>query len=284
VTLWIAMGALTAVVLGLLLRPLLRPLRAEAAAPPAALAIYRDQLAEAEREMRAGDVSADEAETARRVIARRLLAAAAPPSQATSAPPRRAIALALLLLLPASALALYLWLGQPELPAQPLSGRGEEIARATALKAEITAAAAAVKADAEDPVAWRRLGIALVLAGESQAAIDAIQTALTLGQPLGPAWESETWAMLAGAIMERRGETPPMARQALARALELDPDNLLALYLTGVVLRQDGRLGDALDLWRYVEATGGDSLPFRALLEAAIREAEAALREQPAPG
>ena len=277
------MGALIALVLAFLLRPLLRPSRAETT-PPAALAIYRDQLAEVERELRDGEVGAAEAEAARRAIARRLLAASAAPPQVKSAPPRRAVAVALLTVLPGAALALYLWLGQPELPAQPLAARSEELARAQALKAELAAAAAAVQADPHDAMAWRRLGIALVLAGESEAAIEAIQTALTLGASLGAGWESETWAMLAGAIMERRGAAPPMARQALARALELDPGNLLALYLTGVVLRQDGRLAEALDLWRYVDATGGESLPFRALLEAAIREAEAALGQRPTPG
>lgn len=274
-TLWIAMGALMALVLALLLRPLLRPSRSETA-EPAALAIYRDQLAEVEREAARGEVSAAEAETARRAIARRLLAVA-PEMAAKSAPPRRTVSLALLVLLPASALALYLSLGQPELPAQPLSSRGEELAQAAALKAELSAAAAAVQATPNDPAAWRRLGIALVLAGERDAAIDAIQTALGLAGGLGPQWESETWAMVAGAIMQRRGETPPMARQALARALELDPDNLLALYLTGIVLREDGRLKDALELWRYVDRAGGPDLVFRALLEAAIRDAEAAL-------
>ena len=274
-TLWIAMGALMALVLALLLRPLLRLSRSETA-EPAALAIYRDQLAEVEREAARGEVSAAEAETARRAIARRLLAVA-PEMAAKSAPPRRTVSLALLVLLPASALALYLSLGQPELPAQPLSSRGEELAQAAALKAELSAAAAAVQATPNDPAAWRRLGIALVLAGERDAAIDAIQTALGLAGGLGPQWESETWAMVAGAIMQRRGETPPMARQALARALELDPDNLLALYLTGIVLREDGRLKDALELWRYVDRAGGPDLVFRALLEAAIRDAEAAL-------
>lgn len=285
-TLWIAMGALTALVLALLLRPLLRPPSAAASAAPqapGALAIYRDQLAEVEREARSGALAAGDAEAARRAIARRLIAAAEPVAPVKATPARRGLALALLALLPGSALVLYLWLGQPALPGQPLSARGEELARAAALRAELTAAAEEVKAHPEDAAAWRRLGIALVLAGESQAAIEAIQTALSLGAGLGAAWESETWAMLAGAIMERRGETPPMARQALARALELDPGNLLALYLTGVVLRHDGRLQEALDLWRYVETAGGETLPFRALLETAIREAEAALEQKP-PG
>lgn len=281
-TLWIAMGALTALVLAFLLRPLLRT----APAPPVpstATAIYRDQLAELEREARDGVIGAAEAKAARHAVARRLLAAAAPEKPLRVAPPRHLLASLLLALVPGSALVLYLWLGQPELPGRPLAGRGEELAQAAALHEELQSAAAAVEADPHDAGAWRRLGIALVLAGESQAAIQAIQTALTLGTELGPAWESETWALLAAAIIERRGQAPPMARQALARALELDPGNLLALYLTGVVLRQDGQIEQALELWQKVAEMGGPELPFRDALEAAIREAAAALGRPVAP-
>jgi cytochrome c-type biogenesis protein CcmH len=282
-TLWIAMGALTALVLGVLLRPLLRPAASDRAGSSAP-AIYRDQLAELEREEREGLIGPAEAEGARRAVARRLLAAAEPGPPARSATPRRLLAGLLMVLLPGSALALYLWLGQPELPGRPLASRGEELARAAALAQELRSAADAVQADPHDAQAWRRLGLALVLAGESQAAIEAIQTALTLGAALGPAWESETWALLAGAIIERRGEAPPMARQALARALELDPGNLLALYLTGVVLRQEGELQQALDLWLMVADAGGEHLPFRAALEAAIRDALQRLGRPLPPG
>jgi len=282
-TLWIAMAALTALVLAFLLRPLLRPAPAGGTASSAP-AIYRDQLAELDREAHEGLIDAGEAAAARRAVARRLLAAAEPGRPALTAPPRRWLAAALLLLLPGSALALYLWLGQPELPGRPLASRGEELARAAAVAAELRAAADAVQADPHDAAAWRRLGLALVLVGESQAAIEAIQTALALGASQGPTWESETWALLAGAIIERRGEVPPMARQALARALELDPGNLLALYLTGVALRQDGALEQALDLWLLVAEAGGKDLPFRAALEAAIRAAAAALGRPLPPG
>jgi cytochrome c-type biogenesis protein CcmH len=282
-TLWIAMAALTAVVLAFLLRPLLRPAAAEGAASTAPT-IYRDQLAELEREAREGLIGQAEAEAARRAVARRLLAAAEPGRPLRTAPPRRALAVLLLLLLPGAALTLYLWLGQPDLPARPLASRGEELARAQVLAAELQSAADAVQADPHDAAAWRRLGLALVLAGESQAAIQAIQTALTLGASFGPGWESETWALLAGAIIERRGEVPPMARQALARALELDPGNLLALYLTGVVLRQDGALEQALELWLMVAEAGGRDLPFGAALEAAIRDALQRLGRPLPPG
>lgn len=277
-TLWLAMAALTALVLAFLLRPLLRPGRTQEAVESSTLAIYRDQLAEVDRDAAEGLIGHHEADAARREIARRLLAAdKAKPPPSRAAGPRKALAVALLALLPAAALGLYLGVGAPELPGRPLSGRGEELAKAEVLAAELREASAAVKADPQDALAWRRLGLVLVLLGEVQPAVEAIQTALSLGAP-----ESETWAMLAGAIIERRGgEVPPMARQALAQALQLDPENLLALFLTGFALRQDGKLEEALELWLYVAEAGGEELTFRPELEAAIRAAAEALGRPP---
>ena len=276
--LWIAMALLTALVLGLLLRPLLRPPKAAAPGRPE-LAIYRDQLAELERDRAAGRLPEAEAATARREIERRVLALVDRPGpEAASAAgaaggwrPASGLAIGLLLALPAAALGLYLWLGAPELPAQPLSGRVAALSDREAMERELQAIVAELQAGSQDAGLWRRAGYLLVLLDDTPSAVQAFQTALSLGVPLGPAWASATWSLLADAIvLKNEGQVPPMARQALARALELDDENLLALFLSGVAMRQDGALEQAWELWVYVAGTVGAEAPWRGRLAAAL--------------
>lgn len=293
--LWGALGALTALTLGLLLRPLLRP-PAESAGTGPELAVYRDQLAELDRDLAAGRLPQAEAAAARREIERRVLALADRPdggrkSESGGEPPKggrrrpaQGLAVALLVLLPAAALGLYLGLGAPELPARPLAERAADLTDRQSIEAELASLSAALHAGSEDPNVWRRAGYLLVLLGETESAVQAFQTAMMLGRELGPAWESETWSLLADAIIRKNeGQVAPMARQSLARALELDPDNLLALFLSGLAMRQDGALEQAWELWLYVAETGGAELPWRARLMAAMEALGEALGRQPPP-
>src|SRR6516225_6232913 len=103
-TLWILAGLLSAGIVALLAIPFLRG-RATAAGDHPDLAVYRDQLAELEREVGRGLLPETEAASARLEIQRRLLAAAGKEGRATEtgqeeARPRnsRALLAALLLL------------------------------------------------------------------------------------------------------------------------------------------------------------------------------------------
>src|ERR1700676_3389223 len=85
------------------------------------LAVYRDQLAEVERDLARGLLAADEAEAARTEIARRILALR-PAEAATGAGPiPLAMATVVILLLPVAAWVLYWRLGSPGLPDQPFA-------------------------------------------------------------------------------------------------------------------------------------------------------------------
>src|SRR5450432_3881077 len=122
------LALLAAGTVGVLLIPLLRT-RVEATGRlDSALAIYRDQLAEVERERSAGTLSETDATSARTEIERRILAAGEadkpvpPPSAlAAGATLHRLLPPALCLLVPAAALLVYLQIGTPGLPAQPFA-------------------------------------------------------------------------------------------------------------------------------------------------------------------
>ncbi len=121
---WIVFAALTAAVIAGLLLPAVR--KSAAAAPDDRnafdRAVFRDQLAELDRDLERGVIGTAEAEAARNEIARRLIAASAAPEKPRSlgAP---ALALAATLIVPIVALPLYLKSGSPGLPDVPLAAR-----------------------------------------------------------------------------------------------------------------------------------------------------------------
>src|SRR5690242_9378265 len=87
------------------------------------LAVYRDQLAEIERDLARGVLTADEAESARVEIARRILALNPEEAAADASATPLAVATIAILLLPVAAWMLYWQLGSPALPDQPFAER-----------------------------------------------------------------------------------------------------------------------------------------------------------------
>src|SRR3954462_928931 len=125
--LWLVFALMTAAAIFAVLWP-----RGRTHAPAAAgndIAVYRDQLDEIARDRATGLIGEAEAEAARVGVSRRLIAAAdskvpnATDSASGGTLPRRAAALGVLIVLPALAAALYLKLGSPQLPGQPLAAR-----------------------------------------------------------------------------------------------------------------------------------------------------------------
>src|SRR5262245_9982980 len=124
-TLWLIFALMTAAAIFAVLWPLARARAGLRAGND--LAVYRDQIEEIARDRDAGLIAAAEAEAARVEVARRLLAADAAGAVTEAAPGagfrRRTTAVGAAIALPAIAAALYLTLGSPELPGEPLASR-----------------------------------------------------------------------------------------------------------------------------------------------------------------
>lgn len=183
---WIAAAALSVAVAAALLLPLLR--RAGAPDVPSRaqfdLTVYKDQLAEVDRDLERGVLSADQALAARTEIERRMLAAAGDgEAEAKAAPqPKRAATRVLMALIalavPAGALGLYLLLGQPGLEDQPLAQRQQQETLDTASRAEkLDAMAAELRASLEKepnaPRNWAVLAQIYEMQGDLAAAVGA---------------------------------------------------------------------------------------------------------------
>lgn len=118
---WVAIGLLTAATLAPVAWVLLRdsPVRGRR---EAALALHRAQLAELDRDLATGQLGATEHGAATLEVQRRLLAAAEAADGPAGSVGWWPVA-AVLALVPAAALGLYLVGGRPDLPAAPLAAR-----------------------------------------------------------------------------------------------------------------------------------------------------------------
>ena len=123
--LWLLFGLMTAAAIFAVLWPLGRVRAPQRAGND--IAVYRDQLEEIARDRAAGLIGEAEAEAARVEVSRRLIAAAdtvhADPSVPGGMLRRRTAAVVALVAIPLIAAGLYLTLGSPELPGQPLASR-----------------------------------------------------------------------------------------------------------------------------------------------------------------
>ena len=252
---WTAIGLLTLIVLGLLLRPLWRPAMPSRKLRPE-VAIYRDQLAELDADRARGLIGDEAAATARLEIERRLLAVPeAAPEINQSTPQRRRLAVVLAILVAALSLGLYLELGRPDLADAPIAGRdGAESADSASalppppidpaqlalLEDEVAKLEASLDENPSQRDAWVALGNRLIELGRYRDAIDAFDQAIAQG-----ADDRLTQSRLGVALtFNQGGAVSPEAEAAFRRALVADANDIAASYWLAIRELQLGR-GDA---------------------------------------
>jgi cytochrome c-type biogenesis protein CcmH len=165
---WVVAALLTAAVVAVLAGPLMR--RGEQADMSGSdLAVYRDQLTELERDRARGLVDAAEA------------AARATEPQAPQAKPARMLTAVLAVAIPLGALVVYLSVGQPGLPAQPLASR--QIAPDSdpaKILAEVEHVRSRLKPVKDDLDQWVMVAEAYSKLGRPREAVDSFRVATGL--------------------------------------------------------------------------------------------------------
>lgn len=136
-TLWILIAVMTAVVALYILRPLASGSLGAARRGDYDLKVYQSQIDDLEAELARGVISEDEARGARNEIERRMLQAVrdAEPEVGTRGNSGVIAGIAVAIAVPVAAGLLYLELGRPDLPSQPLAERTDVPGGAAALTA-----------------------------------------------------------------------------------------------------------------------------------------------------
>lgn len=259
--LWIAFAVMTVVATLAVLLPLARGRSARAAAASDhEIAVYKDQLAELDRDRERGLIGAGEADAARTEIARRLLkagaGAGAGDARRTWAGP---VALAVAVLVPAGALALYTAIGSPELPDQPLSARLQaDPTAADDVGLMIAKVERHLEQNPDDLQGWKVLAPIYVRQNRPADAARAWRRILALEGPTPQVQEDFGEALVA----VNEGLVTPEAQAAFDGAVTAEPSRVKSRYYRALGLSQAGRHREALADWDEILRTSPADAPW----------------------
>jgi cytochrome c-type biogenesis protein CcmH len=282
---WAVAGCLAMAVVALLVGAMRRVPAEVADSAASDLAVYRDQLAEIERDLARSTIGPDEAARLRAEIGKRVIEAdraraLAPAVGMKTVPYRVSLGLILGLVLP-GALAAYWGLGAPGYPDMALGSRLVELdagmAGRPAQETEL-----ATLGQVRDAGLDQRLQAELTAISDLEALRERFRSAFEAGQTqeavrvqerllavLGDAAGSNDHANLALALVaEADGYVSPEAEVALRASLQADMGNELSRYLVGEMFLQGGRFDQAFRFWRPIAEDGMPGSPW----VASIRE------------
>ncbi|HEY7247932.1 MAG TPA: c-type cytochrome biogenesis protein CcmI [Xanthobacteraceae bacterium] len=288
-TLWIVFACMTGTALCAVLWPLRRRDVAAAAQAGNDSAVYRDQLYEIERDLAAGSLGEGEAQAARIEVSRRLLAAeeagARAPDAATSRQrgaddprrSRRLSAAVAAIVLTFGAAGLYLVLGSPGLPGQPLA---ERLAKAHGAADSIEALFKRVEEHLaqhpEDGRGWELIAPVYMRLGRYADAVKARANALRLLGPTAQRQADLGEAMVAAG----NGVVTVQAKEAFDAATGLDPSNVSARFYEGLAAEQDGGREEAARIWRALLADAPEGAQWTGFVREALARLESSGAEQ----
>lgn len=248
---WILIALLTGAATLSVLIPLSRSRRGQEAAPARAdEAVYREQLAAIDKELERGLIDAEAAEAARTEIARRLLAAhdrVGAAKQGGVRTGRLKLAQGLTLLaLPVLAFGLYIALGSPGLPDQPLLSRLNAPAEEQSVDLLVARVERHLAENPEDGQGWAVIAPVYMSLGQPQASAKAYSNAIRI---LGPrqAWLTDMGEAL---TIANQGLVTAEARAAFEQAVALEPSAVKPRFFLALALGQEGRKEEAIAAWQ----------------------------------
>ena len=268
-TLWLVFALMTAAAIFAVLWPLSR----RGGTPGGSdIAVYRDQLDEIARDRAAGLIGEPEAEAARVEVSRRLIGAAEaadkPRPEGAASPlwRRRVTAVAGLLLLPLGAAALYLALGSPQLPGEPLAARLRATPQNNSIAALVSQVEAHLEREPNDARGYEVLAPVYLRLGRFADAVAARRKLLVLSGET-----SDRQADLGEALTAAsNGIVTDEAKIAFERAVALDANAIRAQFYLGLAAEQDGDKPKAATIWRGMLEKAPPDAPWAATVRESL--------------
>ncbi|HSM19229.1 MAG TPA: c-type cytochrome biogenesis protein CcmI [Hyphomicrobiales bacterium] len=261
--------------------PLARTGVAVHASAQADLSVYRDQLDEVERELSRGTIDAENAEAARTEVARRMIAAEARSRQGLDAAPQRlparAVGWSAVIAVPLVSFALYLGIGSPLLPGQPLQARLAAPVEDLDLPTLIGRIERHLADNPNDGHGWEVLAPVYVQIGRADDAVEAWRSAIRLlgatPERLGNYGEA--------LVTAAEGVVGIEARHVFEAALAEAPDLPLPRFYLAIAAEQDGDWQDAATRWRQLVADAPADASWRSTAVQRLAAAEQAMGGAP---
>lgn len=261
---WIIVSCVTALLAVALLAPLLRRSATAGGEHAHDVEVYRDQMAEVDRDAAAGLISAEEAEYARAEIGRRLLSSADKASKETGGSAkasRHPLAQAfIILLLPAIGIGLYLYAGSPGVPDAPLAARlanpGNDVALLLA-KAENH-----LIQNPDDGAGWDLVAPIYLRNRRPADAVNAYRQAIRI--------RGESAERLSGLgesiVSSNQGLINSEATDAFRKALSLDRNDARSEFYLAFALEQEGRGMEALAAFQALAKSSPPDAPWQPIV------------------
>lgn len=279
--LWITFAVLTVVVLLALLSPLRnRPQEETFERGSFDLAVYRDQLAELERDQKAGLIPETEADAARNEVSRRILAAEAEITsrQKVARPVPAWLTVSTVIAVPVVALSVYLGIGRPDLPAQPLQARIDGAVANQDMAAMVRQVEKHLEREPNDARGWTVLAPAYKRIGRFADAANAYRKALALS---GPDADLMT-DMGESLVLANNGLVSNEAQEVFEAVRKAAPKHMKARFYVALALRQEGNTAAALAGWNAILEESAPDAPWRSAVERQISAAGGQLPKGPA--
>ncbi len=240
-----------------------------------ALAIYKDQLTELERDVASGTLGAEEAEAQRAEISRRLLAASK--EQNGALPNIQAFPKVAVLAVPLVSGLIYLQIGQHATVDVP---RADRLAKAEKILANLKdnpdADASELDWDAtlavvedqqvktpDNVLGWKFLARSYLNLSRYGDAANAMAEVIRISGP-----SAELYADLGEALVfDNKGLMTDRSSSIISEALKLDPKQPKARYYAALDLMQEGKAAEAKAAFESLLASAPANAPWRAAVE-----------------
>lgn len=243
-------------------------------------AMYQARLEEIGRDRDMGRLTGEEAEAAIAEEGRKLIALAAVQPRADSSATAgadthgryRILAIIVFLLVPFSALGLYLPVGNPSLPDLSLASRLQEDPSGQSITELVARAENHLASNPDDATGWQVVAPVYMRLGRFDDAVKAWSNVLRI-EPETPGIRST----IAEAMMAASGGVVTAnARQLFQEEVELEPDSMKPRFYLAVALGQEGRHAEAVEAWQaLLDDSPADAPwvePARGLLASSARE------------
>ncbi|WP_274424849.1 c-type cytochrome biogenesis protein CcmI [Chelativorans sp. YIM 93263] len=262
---WIIAALFTLAASYAVIQPFVRGSRTRTQSVEHDLAVYRDQLAELEREVKQGIVPERDAEEARAEIARRMLRLKDAADEETarqdgkSRTAVKVIAAAAILAVPVLSWGGYLLLGSPGMPSMPLQARLQQDPSRASLEELLARAENHLSANPDDARGWETLAPVYARIGRYDDAATAYRNSIELEGATAER-ESALGEVLVGAA---GGVVTAEAEAAFQRALDLDEGNPRARFYTAMGSAQEGDVDRARAIWEAMVTELPDDSPWK---------------------
>jgi cytochrome c-type biogenesis protein CcmH len=237
------------------------------------LAVYRDQMSELDADVRAGTLSAGQYDKAKKELEARMLEDVdAGDAEANAPKPERITAITLALVLPLCAAALYLVVGNPQALTPEFAANANGPAHAISpqqLEGMIEKLATRLKNNPEDAEGWFMLARSYSVLGRFDQAAAAYAEAAKRSPDNAQLLVdyADTLAMAQGRNLAGEPE------KLIARALQIDPNNIKALALAGSMAFGQKDYAKAVEYWERTLPLASADPEFIRSVNASIAEA-----------